>query len=146
MSGLDDRMTFDMVKYRVESAPYITIARIMTALGCGDSNLKVLLKKAYGITVVPGDNPLIYYIVTEETMKQIAQDMKYVRSPDEGGPLLPHSSDAYLEWEKKQRLAHEVYNRQLLGLKVGSSPWMSLDGQRCKDDFEAKFRNYNENA
>ena len=113
-------LELDLVKYRIEKAPYITIARLMRGMGCGDSNLKVLLKKAHGIVVFPGDNPDIYFVVTEETMKQIAQDMENNKS----------EGDAR---------AHVI-----LGLKIGTTTCMGLSEEQCKENWEQMIRRHNE--
>jgi hypothetical protein len=117
---LSDRLEFGDVKYRVESAPYEKIAKSFARLGVFDTDLKLLLRTGHGVLVAPGGNPDIFFVVTEDMMKQIAQDTQLTK------------------FKKK-----EDEEQAILASKIGTSVAVALARDYAKTVFLAKIAQHN---
>jgi hypothetical protein len=117
---LNDRLEFGNLGYRIESATYEKVAAAFARLGVYDTDLKLLLRTGHGVLVAPGGNPDIFFVVTEETMKQIVQDVQFTK------------------FKKKQDREQAI-----LASKIGTSVAVALTESYAKTVFLAKIAQHN---
>lgn len=114
------RLSFDMLKFQVESAPYEVIAHVMKNLGASDTSAKVLMRKAHNLIIPPMANPLVYFVVTEEMLAQIRQDVENTKFKDDA-----------------QRGAF------ILVAKIGTTPCMGLTQETVREEFKSRIAQHN---
>ena len=115
----DAHLAFDMMKFRIESTPYFSLARAMKKMGATDFGIKMLLQQAHGITFQADESPIIFFIVTDQMEQSIQQDLE-------------HSN-----LDGRQR------DDQIFASKIGTSPAMGLDKEQLTDKFKGMIAQHN---
>jgi hypothetical protein len=109
------------MKFRVESVHFEAMDKAMQGTGMLEGKLAPLLTMTHGIVIMPDQNPEIFYVVTDEMVKKIQQDMNATR------------------FNNKTERKNFIFTS-----KIGISPAMSLTEEGAKEVF--KFKVAKENA